>query len=220
MKGSIGRLCVLMLIVGVVTGAGSGLVAAPTDNPPINLELSDVDARAAIKMLFQSTGRNYAIDPDVLGTIPSLSFKDVPFDQALKSLLKSAGLVYRMDGDIYIIQKKPDVTNLNANTAPPTEMAVVETTATEETTIEKVPLNNVGASELLDMMSGTGGSSSNRGGWGGNNSWGGGNMGNLGGNMGGYGGGMGGYGGGNYGGGNYGRSSYGGGSYGGYNRSY
>lgn len=161
MKKSISRLGVLLLVAGLVLGAMSGVCAAPAaDTQTVNLELTDVDAQAAIRMLFQSTGRNYSIGSDVTGTIPSVSFKDVSFDQALKTLLKSAGLVYRIEdaggSSVYIISKKTAV----QNTAAPVvqELPPVDTTATEDSTIEKVKLNNVGASEILQMM-GAGGSS-------------------------------------------------------------
>ncbi len=222
---------VLVLLVGLFCGL---LPGAAADNATVNLELTDVDARAAIKMLFQSTGKNYAIDSDVSGTIPSVVLRDLPFDQALRSLLRSAGLVHRMDGDVYIISKKPEVTAPTAGAPAPGTEVIPEQTATEETQIEKIPLNNVGASEILSMISGSGsgggsmfgsyGNMGNMGSWGGLNTsfgsnFGGSNFGSsFGSNFGGSN-----FGGSNFGGSNFGSrsSSFGGSSYGsGFNRSW
>ena len=200
-------LALLILVAASTCWICAVAQAADATNPTVNLDLKDVDVRSAIEALFKNTGRNFAIDPLVTGVIPSLSFKDVAFDQALRNLVKTAGLVYRQDGDIYLISKKPDATSTaGVATAVAVDTAVVDTTTAPETQIEKVPLSNTGAGELLSMMNG-------------NNSGGGygGGMGGYGGSMGGYGGGMGGYGGGMGGYGNSSRGGYGGGSsYGGY----
>ena len=85
---------------------------------------------------------------------------DVPFDQAFKSLLKTAGLVYRIEGGVYMITKKPDANPYTstvdtglAAVAPGAETAI-DTTTTVESIIDKVPLNNMGATEMLGIMSG------------------------------------------------------------------
>lgn len=201
MKRRIAQLGVVLLVAGLFLGAVLGVSAAPADNQLVNLELTDVDAQAAIRMLFQSTGRNYSISSDVTGTIPSVSFKEVSFDQALKTLLKSAGLVYRIEdaggSSVYIISKKSAAVAA-ATPVAPTDLVAVDTTAAEETTIEKVKLNNVGASEILQMM-GAGGSSGTQSAFGNYGTFG--NMSNFGGS--------------NFGGSNFGGSSFGGGSYGG-----
>jgi len=193
----------LMLAVPVIaqhTDTGSA------NKVTINLDLKDVDIRSAIEVLFKGTGKNYAIDPNVSGIIPSVSFKDVPFETALRNLTKSSGLVYRIDNDsnIYIVSKKIDpVPNPSGGNLPPVTQPVdyVDGTTESEILIEKIPLNFTSASEILAMlgqdsgrdyggynqmygMSGFGGYNS---GYGGNNSFGGG--------YGGYGGGFGGFGG-------------------------
>ena len=200
-----------LLIAFVVAGAAVLMVStaalAADDDEPISLDLKDVDVRAAIESLFRGTNRNYFIAQDVTGTIPSLSITDVPFTQALKSVLKSAGLVYRVENSVYMISKKP-ATSLTGTTgvsgvlpgvtSAASDSVTVDTTTTVETIIDKVPLTNMSASEIIAMMKGEGGSYG--GGYGGSS-------------YGGYGGG---YGGSSYGG--YGSSSrYGGSSsYGGY----
>ena len=204
-------------------------VLAQEDNSPVSLELKDADVRSAIESLFRGRNRNYSIAQDVSGVIPSCSISGLPFDQALKSLLKSAGLVYRVENSVYMISKKPETSTAGlvdtSAVALGTDTASVDTTTTVESIIDKIPLSNTGASEILSIMQGSGVS----GGYGGYSGYGGGMMGGMmggygggygGGMMGGYGGGYGGYGGGygGYGGG-YNRGSYGGG-YGGYGGGY
>ncbi len=201
-------------------------VMAQEDNSPVSLDLKDADVKSAIESLFRGRNRNYSIAQDVSGVIPSCSITGLPFDQALKSLLKSAGLVYRVENSVYIISKKPDVSAaalVDTSAVAPVDTAAVDTTTTVESIIDKIPLSNTGASEILAIMQGNGvNGNSGYGGYGGG-MMGGGMMGGgmMGGGMmgGGYGGG--GYGGGGYGGGGYGggygssRGSYGSGGYGG-----
>lgn len=128
---------------------------ATKPNDSVNIELKDTEVRSAIEVLFRNTGRNFSVDQNVQGTIAALSIKDVPFDTALKSLSKSAGLVYRVDGGVYIISKKPDAVPESISAAQP----LVDTTPIEDTTvseirIEKIPLNNVSASEILSILNG------------------------------------------------------------------
>lgn len=196
----------------------SGLLIVPVfaagNDQPITMNLKDVDVKQALEALFMLAGRAYVIEQNVSGVMPSVSFNNVTFETALKSLVRSAGLVYREDGEVISVMKKPEVPPTTAVSSMANVMTdvAVDTTVTTETTIEKIPLNYAGASEILSMMNGDWESNSSNRYGGGMSGYGGGGMGNYGGGMGSYGGGMGNYGGGNYGGG---MGSYGGNSYGG-----
>ena len=153
-----GKRCFSLIMAACVMGAAAcGAVyaqaAKTTDDTPVTLDLKDVDVRAAIESLFRGTGKNFSIGQDVSGKIPSLSFRSIPFSQALKNLLKTAGLVYRVENGIYMISKKPD-TSATAYATPDVTAAAagVEETATEEKIIDKIPLNHMGATELLSIM--------------------------------------------------------------------
>ena len=194
---------IVVLLIGLVPTA----VCAAESNELITIDFKDLDVNAAIEAMFRNTGRNFAIDPEAKDIrVGSLSFKGVPFDTALKNLLKSAGLTYRMDANIYLISKKAtSAFGLvpGAPTAPTSDpLAAVDVTTTQETIIDKVPLSNAGASEILNMMGGNTGSTTS-----GFGSFGGGSGGGGGFGGGGFGGGGSGFGGG---------SSYGGGGGGGY----
>ena len=239
--------CLLMIAIMAVSAACAvalpydaplGVPVASKQNPNVSIDLKDIEIKSAIEALFRNTGKNFAVDPSVGGSISSVSFKDVPFDTALKNLTRTTGLTYRMDGDIYLISKRADPgsvvpPNPYNNQPPPPEadMTYADTTKSEQI-IDKVPLNYTSASEILAVMGGgdsrgygsAGGSNTGYGGYGGGyggGGYGGSNTGYGGGGFGGYGGG--GYGN-NYGGGSgYGSGSgynTGGSSYGGYGGGY
>lgn len=200
----------LVALAPAAVYAQAGMAAAPAKDA-VNLDMRDIDIRAAIEALFRGTGKNFAIDPNVSGTVSSVQFKDVSFEVALRNLTKTAGLVYRVDNasNIYIISKKPETqprpeTGITAMTPVST---YIDAPTEKEVKIEKVPLNYTSASEILAML-GSGGRE-----YGGFTGYGG--YGNQG--YGGYGNqGYGGYGG--YGSRSYGNQGYGG--YGGYGNNY
>ncbi len=222
MRSGYTKLIVAILAVVMALGIGCAAAYAADSTGNVSLDLKDVDVRAAIESLFRGTGKSFTIDQEVQGTIPSVVIRDVPFDVALKTLARTAGLIYRVDTGIYLIQKKQVVPDVAAPVVQDTTVEVQATT-TEETVIDKIPLSNTGASELLGMMNGqTGNGNSGYGNSGyGNSGFGGGGYGNSGfggGGMGGFGGGFGnsGFGGGsNYGGGGFGGGGNYGGGYGG-----
>jgi type II secretory pathway component HofQ len=157
---------IFLLIVLVLTVPAVAQVSGTSQDDTVNLDLKDVDVRAAIEALFRGTGKNYAIDPNVSGTVPSVQFRNVPFETALRNLTRSAGLVYRIDNasNIYIISKKPDVSAVTSSVTSQlpsvsnSTSTYVDTTTTErEVKIEKIPLNYASASEILDMLGGGGG---------------------------------------------------------------
>lgn len=217
----IGCVVIAAVALGVILPVGSRAWAA--DMPAagakdlVSLDIRDIDVKAAIQALFRNSDRNYSIEASVSGTVPAMSIKDAPFETALKTLAKSTGLVWRRDTDgIYIISKKPETTPVvDRPVDPGSSQLIVDQPITEETIIDKVPLNFSSATEILAAMSGD---TSRL--YGGSSQWGGGYGGTMGGvGMGSYGG-YGGYGGypgyGGFGGsGGYG-SSGGYGGYGGY----
>ena len=165
MKTNFVKSIAALAVVAMCFGLACVAVSATDKNATVNLEFKDIEVKSAIESLFRNTGKNFAIDQDVSGVIPSLSFKDVGFDQALKNLLKTSGLTYRLDGDIYLISKKPVATTAVAPTD--TQPVAEPEPTTAETTIEKIPLSNTGATELLGMMNGNSSSSGGMGGYGG-----------------------------------------------------
>ena len=155
-----GWLCFAVACIAL-TACAAPILAAETaeSNGTVNLELKDTDVKSAIEALFRGTGKNYAIDTNVTGTISALSIKNVSFDAALRSLTKSAGLVFRQDAGVFIISMRPDT----SQTTPPgsgggavAEIPAVEAPTAAEVRIEKIPLSNVSASEILAILQGGG----------------------------------------------------------------
>lgn len=191
-----------LLVLAVITATALMISAPIFAEDTLSLDLKDVSIQTAIESIFRNTGKNYTIDPNITGTMPSVSLNNVPFDQALKSITKSAGLVYRVESNIYVITKRPDVTPISdtLQTKSYDDTPVVEP-ATEETIIEKVPLNYTGATEIIQLMQGNT-STTNNGPFGSGYTGGYGSFGGGFGSSGGYGGGFGG---------GYGSSGFGGG---------
>lgn len=199
---------VLSLLLAQTAFTADSVVSSSGDS--VTLTLKDTDVRVALEALFRSVGKDFIMDPGIVGPVPALSFNNVSFETALKSIVKSAGLTYRVDDEIYIITKKPELTRTGSGPEPPAYTPEPEVVAADEVIIEKIPLNYSSASEILAIMNGDYD----------NLSYGSGGYGN--GGYGSYGTGYGGYG--SYGGsgsypgsyGGYGSGSYGGGYSGGY----
>jgi hypothetical protein len=153
-----GWLCFAVACVAVASCAAPILAAeAAQPSANVNLELKDTDVKSAIEGLFRGTGKNYAIDANVTGTISALSIKDVSFDAALRSLTKSSGLVFRQDAGVYIISMRPDTSQTpgaGGGGVAVAEAPVVEETTVAEVRIEKVPLSNTSATEILAILQG------------------------------------------------------------------
>ena len=149
----------LVALAPAAVYAQAGTAAAPVKDV-VNLDMRDIDIRAAIEALFRGTGKNFAIDPNVSGTVSSVQFKDVSFEVALRNLTKTAGLVYRVDNasNIYIISKKPEAQpRVDTGIVGMTPVTgYVDTTTEKEVKIEKIPLNYTSASEILAMLGGGG----------------------------------------------------------------
>jgi hypothetical protein len=183
----------------------------------VTLNLENADVKYALKLLFQSVGVNYTLDPNVIGTV-TVSLTDVPFRVALENILRSVAsvqpLTYRVESGVYNIAPKVVETNTEPPATPETD-----TTKKAATRTEKIQLNFADSADIARIFGGqviqTRFGSLGQGGFGGGMG-GGGFGGGQGG--GGFGGGQGGFGGGGLGGGGFGGGGGGfggGGSFGG-----
>jgi hypothetical protein len=195
---------------------------------PVNINLRDIPLRSALELLFQGTGLNYAVDPNVGNPLLTINLKDQPFRLALRTLVHLAasqvpGLTYTDENGLYLIKIRQ---------APPPEAEQPATNpddsqTAEEPVWEKIPINYTSAQLLTlifggmnipdeSMLAGSMMGGGMGGGFGGGG-FGGGGLGGLGGGFGGGGfggGGLGGFGGG-LGGGGFGGGGFGGGGLGG-----
>jgi hypothetical protein len=75
----------------------------------VSLKVDAADLRQALKLLFNSVGVSYTLDPAVQGQVTA-SLTDVPFRTALESLLRSTSsltkLTYRVEDNVYYVVPK------------------------------------------------------------------------------------------------------------------
>lgn len=82
---------------------------APETRPRLSVQLKAVPLRDAIQMVFNGSGQQYAIDPNVPNLPITLDLRDVTVDQALRIMVRQAtpsipGLTVRRDGEVYLIK--------------------------------------------------------------------------------------------------------------------
>lgn len=144
-----------------VSAGASDETGISSSNNSVSIDLKDVDVRSALEILFKNTGKNFTIDQDVSGVIPSISFKDVPFDLALKNIARTSGLTYRIDKDIYLISKRQEAATpaVDPNTIP--QSAIQDEPETQDSEIEKIQLNFSSATDVLNAMNGNTNNNSN-----------------------------------------------------------
>jgi hypothetical protein len=110
-------------------GAGPALCAPasratapdPAKTIVLRLDLKATPLRQALATLFESTGFQHAIAPDVPNPPITMKVHEMPFEQALRAMLRSANasgipVTYTREGDIYLIRLRPP--------DPPAEPAV------------------------------------------------------------------------------------------------
>jgi type II secretory pathway component GspD/PulD (secretin) len=92
----------------------------------VTLNLKDVPLRSAIDALFQGTGLQYSVDPNVPNVPVTLNIRDVGLQPALRILIRQAavavpGLTVSREGDIYVVKIRQAVTAPPPSTeeAPP-----------------------------------------------------------------------------------------------------
>ena len=135
--------------LGAALAAAPARAQAPTDpDKKVTLNLKDVPLRNAIDLLFQGSGLQYAVDPNVPSIPVNLNIKDVGLQQALRIIIRQAavavpGLTFARDGDVFTVRIRPP----NVPSAQPTEEAPPpdQTATANEFTWEKIPIqfNNV-----------------------------------------------------------------------------
>lgn len=118
----------------------------------VTLTLENADIRYGLKLLFNSVGANFTLDPLVQGTV-TVSLTDVPFRTALESLLRSTNstgrLSYRLEDGVYHIGPK-------AEDAGPADVRSEEIAPTEpQRRIAKIQVNFVDARLLAAQLGGS-----------------------------------------------------------------
>lgn len=80
--------------------AGGGPEARPTaPDEPIDLKVTDADARDVLKTFAQIMGVKAAIDPEVKGVV-TFNLENTPCNQALDAVCQAAGCEWSLDGGV------------------------------------------------------------------------------------------------------------------------
>jgi hypothetical protein len=72
----------------------------------LTLDLRGVPFRRALEPLFEGSGRQYAVTPDVRDILVTLNLRDADFQTAFETLLRLAGATYRQEGNMYVIRSR------------------------------------------------------------------------------------------------------------------
>jgi len=122
----------------------------------LSLNFQDIETRAVLQLLAESSGRNIVVSDTVQGNV-TLRLRNVPWDQALDIVMTTKGLDMRENGNVIIV-------------APAEEIAARETADLEarQAIIELEPLyseflqvNYAKAGDLAILIGGGGGAATN-----------------------------------------------------------
>ncbi len=69
---------------------------------PLNMSFQDIETRAVLQILADTSGQNIIVSKSVSGSI-TIRLQNVPWDQALDLVLKTEGLDKRQDGNVIIV---------------------------------------------------------------------------------------------------------------------
>jgi type II secretory pathway component HofQ len=101
-------------VIGTRPSASEPIVAnaAPVAARRVTLHLKEVPLRQALEQLFEGTGLQFAIAPDVPNPPITIELRDEEFATALRQIVRlSAVATYRKEGSIYIIGvRSPEAT--------------------------------------------------------------------------------------------------------------
>jgi type IV pilus assembly protein PilQ len=118
------------------------------DGQRLTLNFQDIETRAVLQLLAETSGRNIVVSDTVQGNV-TLRLRNVPWDQALDIVMTTKGLDMRQNGNVIIV-------------APAEEIAARETadlearqaiTELEPLYSEFLQVNYAKASDLADLIS-------------------------------------------------------------------
>ncbi len=129
----------------------------------LTLNFQDIETRAVLQLLADASGQNIVVSDTVSGSV-TLRLQNVPWDQALDIVLRTKGLDKRQDGNVIIVAPAAELAaREKADLAARKEMQELEPLHAEY-----LQVNYAKASDIANLLKGTGGSGSAGGGGGGN----------------------------------------------------
>lgn len=119
----------------------------------LTLNFQDIEARAVLQLLADTSGQNMVISDSVQGNV-TLRLQNVPWDQALDIVMQTKGLDKRQDGNVILIAPAAEIAAREKELAA----AKKDLSAVEPLRSEFLQVNYAKASDLADLIKGKGNS--------------------------------------------------------------
>jgi type IV pilus assembly protein PilQ len=119
----------------------------------LTLNFQDIETRAVLQLLADTSGQNMVISDSVQGNV-TLRLQNVPWDQALDIVMQTKGLDMRRQGNVMLIAPAPEIAAHEKSVAS----AKKELDAIEQLRSEFLQVNYAKAQDLADLIKGKGNS--------------------------------------------------------------
>ncbi|HEX2585797.1 MAG TPA: type IV pilus secretin PilQ [Steroidobacteraceae bacterium] len=119
----------------------------------LTLNFQDIDTRAVLQLLADTSGQNMVISDAVQGNV-TLRLQNVPWDQALDIVMQTKGLDMRRQGNVMLIAPAPEIAAHEKSIAA----AKKDLDAIEQLRSEFLQVNYAKAQDLADLIKGKGNS--------------------------------------------------------------
>ena len=120
----------------------------------LTLNFQDLETRAVLQLIADFSGLNIVVSDTVMGSV-TLRLQNVPWDQALDIVMTTKGLDMRRNGNVIIVAPAEEIAAREQKALE----AVKSLETLEPLRSEFIQVNYAKASELADLMKGTGGKS-------------------------------------------------------------
>jgi type IV pilus assembly protein PilQ len=120
----------------------------------LTLNFQDLETRAVLQLIADFSGLNIVVSDTVMGSV-TLRLQNVPWDQALDIVMTTKGLDMRRNGNVIIVAPAEEIAAREQKALE----AVKAMQTLEPLRSEFIQVNYAKASELAELMKGTGGKS-------------------------------------------------------------
>ena len=120
----------------------------------LTLNFQDLETRAVLQLIADFSGLNIVVSDTVMGSV-TLRLQNVPWDQALDIVMTTKGLDMRRNGNVIIVAPAEEIAAREQKALE----AVKALETLEPLRSEFIQVNYAKASELAELMKGTGGKS-------------------------------------------------------------
>ena len=118
----------------------------------LTLNFQDIETRAVLQLLADASGQNIVVSDSVSGSV-TLRLQNVPWDQALDIVLRTKGLDKRQEGNVIIVAPAAELASREkAELAAKKDLQELEPLHTEY-----LQVNYAKASDIANLLKGTGG---------------------------------------------------------------